>query len=257
MEMLKNWGWLLVLALLVGVALWWWLRTPPKIPSHAKRGFHAEDWSPRIMRPLTKTELRVMMHLREALPECLLMPQISLSRFLQVGHNRSYQHWFSAVGRRSVDFLVCSKQGDVLGAVMLLSATKQDSSGTRRKRQTLELAKIPIWEMKASDLPSIDSIRLMIMAEAQAAEQHSQMVSQMHADSEWKSTELQPRLKTGTAKMQGVETMEIEDERWNQAWPTEEASASAFLDSDAMGLPELELPPLQHKGSARTGGQVR
>jgi hypothetical protein len=257
MEILKAWGWLITLAVLAIAAALWWTRSRPAMPIIKPRGFHAEDWKPRTMRPLTKTELRVMMHLREALPDCLLMPQISLSRFLQVGHNRSYQHWFSAVGRRSVDFLVCSKQGDVLGAVMLLSAVKSDSSGTQRKRKTLELARIPLWEMKASDLPSIDSIRVMVMAEAQAAEQHSQLASQMHADSEWKATELQPRVKTGTAKMQGVETMEIDDARWNQAWPSEEASASAFLDSDAMGLPELELPPLQHKGSARTHGQVR
>jgi hypothetical protein len=242
--------WILAGLAVAGVLAWLYLRREQ--PVAKPRDFNADDWQPRTMRPLTPTELRVLMHLREALPECLLMPQISLSRFLQVGQNRSYHQWFSGVGRRTIDFLVCSKQGDVLGAVQLSSSAKRDSEGTQRKLKTLALAKIPVWQMKPGELPNIDSIRLMVMTELAAAEQHSQLHSQQ-GESEWQATELQPRVKTGNATMPGVEAVELEEDRWNQPWATEDARPSAYLDEFEM----IEVPQLVHKGSARTHGEVR
>jgi hypothetical protein len=253
MDVLKNWGWQIALALVALAALAWYAlrsgRSRSILPTNAPRAFRAEDWKPRTMRPLTQTELRVLIHLRDALPQCLLMPQVSLARFMQVNQNRSYHQWFSAVGRRCVDFLVCSPQGDVLGVVQLNSVTKSASDGSERKLKTLSLAKIPVWELRATELPSVEALRAMVLPELQAAEQHSQMFP-MSPESEWKPTELMPRGKIsgpgGKPGIKGVEAVELEDERWNQAWPTEDARPSAYLDD----LDMIEVPPIVTKGSS-------
>ncbi len=259
MDILKTWGWQIALALAVIAGLaWYFLRgnaRPMKLPSNAPRAFRPEDWKPRTMRPLTQAELRVLIYLRDALPQCLLMPQVSLARFMQVNQNRSYHQWFSAVGRRCVDFLVCSPKGDVLGVVQLVSVTKSVSDGSERKLKTLSLAKIPVWELRASELPTVEALREMVLPQLQAAEQHSQMFP-MSAESEWKPTELMPRGKSlgpgGLPGIKGVETVELEDERWNQAWPTEDARPSAYLDDMEM----IDVPPIVVKsssGAAATG----
>ena len=97
---------------LLALAAWLvWHRSAPVVHSGKPRPFRMEDWQPRTMRPLTPDELKALKLLRKALPECLLLPQIALARFLTVAQNRSYNQWFGSVGRRCVDFLICSEQG--------------------------------------------------------------------------------------------------------------------------------------------------
>ncbi len=248
MNMLSTWVWPLAALVVLGLAaITWvlWQRSAPVVHSGKVRPFRLDDWQPRTMRPLTPAELRVLVLLRRALPECLLMPQIALARFLSVTQNRSYNQWFGSVGRRCVDFLICSEQGDVLGVIQLQSGKpgRQASEGTQRKLKALEMAQIPIWQITSDDLPDTKTIRAMVMPELQAAEQHSQMMSMQHPESEWQATRLElreanvPKKKSSTAK----------PDRWDQAWPTEEARSSVFLDE--MGM--IEVPPMVTKGSGR------
>jgi hypothetical protein len=212
-----------------------------------------EDWPTRTMRPLTPGELRTFVFLRRALPECLLLPQIALARFLSVNQNRSYNKWFGSVGRRCVDFLVCSEQGDVLGVIQLSSGKqgKSTSEGTQRKIKALEMAQIPIWPLNINDLPDSKALRAIVMPELQAAEQHSQMLSVQHAESEWQATQFEARRPASAFEPKAQKPASASatgKTRWDQAWPTEEARSSEFLDE--MGM--IELPPLVAKGSGRT-----
>jgi hypothetical protein len=256
MDFFKTWAWplgLVALALLA-LAVWWlWQRSAP-VAHHSKpRAFRMEDWPPRIMRPLTPGELRTFVFLRRALPECLLLPQIALARFLSVNQNRSYNQWFGSVGRRCVDFLVCSEQGDVLGVIALASgkASKSVSEGTQRKMKALEMAQIPVWPLNINDLPDAKALRAMVMPELQAAEQHSHMLSVQHAESEWQATQFEARRPASafepSAQKPGSATAPASP-RWDQAWPQEEARSSEFLDELGM----IELPPLTTKGSGRS-----
>ncbi len=248
MNMLSVWGWPLVilavaaLAAVIGV---FWQRAAPVVHSGKVRAFRQDDWQPRTMRPLTPVELKALVRLRRALPECLLLPQIALARFLSVAQNRSYNQWFGSVGRRCVDFLVCSEQGDVLGVIQLQSAknTRVASEGTQRKLKALEMAQIPMWQFDGDDLPDTKAIRAMVMPQLQAAEQHSQMMSLQQPESEWQATRMElresnvPKKKSSTTK----------PDRWDQVWPSEEARSSVFLDE--MGM--IEVPPIKTKGSGR------
>jgi Protein of unknown function (DUF2726) len=233
---------LLVVGLIVSM-----MRTyAPPAPRVGKlRPFRMEDWQPRTMRPMTRIELNALLELRRALPECLLLPQISLARFLNVPQNRSYTQWFSNVGRRCVDFLVCSEQGDVLGVFHLQStkSKKAASEGTMRKLKTLEMASIPIWHIAAEEIPDAKTLRTMVLPELKAAEQHSQMLSELNAEPAWQATRSEPRPKPVTPTPE-----ESKSERWDQDWPSDDTRSTSFLDQFGM----IEVPPLVIKGSGRS-----
>lgn len=261
MNMLSSWGWpaviagLAVLAAALALLAWFALqRSAPVVHSGKQRPFRMEDWQPRTMRPLTPTDLHTLKALRKALPECLLMPQVALARFLNVAQNRSYNQWFGSVGRRCVDFLVCSEQGDVLGVIQLHSSTgknKPATEGTQRKLKALEMAQIPVWQLAKDDLPDAQMLRAMVMPELQASAEHSQQ----HASGEesvWQATRLEPRrpaaaFEPAISPAQSAKA-KLSSNRWDQEWPTEEARSSEFLDEFGM----IELPPLVTKGSGRS-----
>jgi hypothetical protein len=258
MEFFKAWAWPLagvMLALLVAGVWWSRQRSQPAAAGGKPRSFRQEDWLPRTMRPLTHGELRMMLHLRKALPECVLMPQIALARFLDVSHNRSYSQWFGSVGRRCVDFLVCSEQGDVLGVILVAPKKGRAlSEGMQRKIKALEMAQIPVWQLAADPLPDVKTLRALVTPELEAAHDHSVQHSVMEDSppSEWQATQLEHRrpasaFEPGLPKAATASVALKPNPRWDQAWPTEEARSSEFLDE--MGM--IELPPLVIKGSGR------
>ena len=229
-------------------------RQAPVARTSSARNFRMEDWAPSTLRPLTHGELRMMLHLRKALPECLLMPQIALARFMNVTQSKSYNQWFGSVGRRCVDFLVCSEQGDVLGVIQLHNPKSKRaanvSEGTQRKLKALESAQIPVWQIASDPLPDVPSLRAMVMPQLQAAEEHSQMMSVQPAESEWEATRFEARRPASAFEPSptSAKSTAAKQDRWNQAWPSEEARSSEFLDEFGM----IELPPLVVKGSGRS-----
>jgi hypothetical protein len=260
MQSLSSWilltAALAITLLILGVMILRQRQTPVSRASSALN-FRMEDWKHSTMRPLTHGELRMLLHLRKALPECLLMPQIALARFMNVTHSKSYNQWFGSVGRRCVDFLVCSEQGDVLGVIQLHNPKSKKaanvSEGTQRKLRVLESAEIPVWQIAADPLPDVPSLREMVIPQLQAAEEHSQMMSIQHAESEWQATRFEARrpasaFEPSKPPAKPASAQPVHENRWNQAWPSEEARSSEFLDEFGM----IELPPLVVKGSGRS-----
>lgn len=246
MNDLLSWPALLSMALVFCLLMaggWFWRQSASSRGRGRAQAMRAEDWSVQAMRPLTHSELEVWQFLRKSLPECLLLPQVSMARFLNVAQSRSYSQWFTSIGRRTVDFLICSEQGDVLGVVQLRSRrSKSLSEGTQRKLKTLELAQIPVWPIAPDDLPDVNAMRALVIPELQAAHLHSVQ----HPESEWQATRLETRAAPlGERK---PEALAPKPGRWNQAWPTEEARSSDFLDEAGM----IEIPRLVVKGSGRT-----
>lgn len=219
----------LVAALLTAaVGYWLWNKRARAISTY--KAFNVEQWKPRAIRPLTKAELLALGHLQQAIPECLVLPQISLSRFIKVRQTKSYGQWFGRVGRRCVDFLVCSPAGDVLGAVELLRANQTasleaSSVGGQRKNDTLQLASVPLWQLNLEQLAVPSKIRLLVMPELEAAEAAKRTRGFAHTD-------LQPR---GA----GIEAVELDDSRWSQAWPNEDSRPSELLDENDSGSAPL------------------
>lgn len=221
-----------VLSVLVLVALalgWLWLCK--RRNAHASQSdFDLDNWQPRTTRPLTKVELAMLAKIQMTVPECLVLPQVSLSRFLKVKSSLPYGPWFRHVGRRCVDFLICSPKGDVLGVIELIDNKKSNappSRGSQAKERTLTLAAIPVWHVDPDSTGALHQLYDYIHAELGESVAHS-----MHG-LEWPPTEAGPR---GA----GIEAVELDDDRWNQPWPSEETRPSAYLDL-------LDSPPLDGK----------
>lgn len=179
-----------------------------------------ESWDPRTIRPLTKAELMALGQIQSAARNCIVLPQVSLSRFLKVKTSMPYGPWFYKVGRRCVDFLICSPGGDVLGVVELQrSKTLQThiSSGALAKERALAQAAIPIWHFDPEAPGAIEKLNSNILAELGDAVAHSSHGIDFH------NTETAPR-------RAGIEAVELDDDRWEQAWPTEDTRPTAYLD---------------------------
>jgi hypothetical protein len=210
------WG---VIALLVVVLGWWLLRRRTSLPA-LESGFDLDSWQPRTVRPLTKVELSALARIKLVAPECLVLPQVSLSRFLRVKSALPYSPWFHHVGRRCVDFLVCSPNGDVLGVIELIdnkNAGAPPSRGEQAKERTLTLAAIPVWHIDPQAPHALDQLHDYIYAEL------GDSVASPSLGAEWHSTDTAPR---GA----GIEAIELDDDRWNQPWPSEETRPTAYLD---------------------------
>jgi Protein of unknown function (DUF2726) len=208
-----------VLALAALVLGWFWLRS--RKTAHASpSNFDLDNWQPRTTRPLTKVELAMLGKIKMTVPECLVLPQVSLSRFLKVKSSLPYGPWFRHVGRRCVDFLICSPQGDVLGVVELIDSKKTrgvPSRGSQAKEHTLTLAAIPVWHIDPESSDALHQLHDYIYAELGESVAHS-----THG-LDWPHTDAAPR---GA----GIEVLELDDDRWNQPWPSEETRPSAYLD---------------------------
>jgi hypothetical protein len=205
----------------LAIVVWWFQRHGSSNGGFSLgKELNLDLWQPRTIRPLTKLELRLLSDIQGVAPGCLVMPQVSLSRFLKVKSSLSYSQWFYRVGRRCVDFLVCSPHGDVLGVIELVHTkrSKKINEGTEAKERALAMAQIPVWAFNPDKDGALQQLRITIQLE----QSHAEVNSQMHP--EWQATELAPR-------KAGIEALEMDENRWNQPWPNEDNRPSAFLDN--------------------------
>lgn len=210
------WGGSAVLASALG---WWFMRGQTNSRS-LESEFDLDNWQPRAIRPLTKVELVTLERIKVVAPECLVLAQVSLSRFLRVKSSLPYSPWFHHVGRRCVDFLICSAKGDVLGVVELIDNKKPvaaPSRGEQAKERTLTLASIPVWHIDPDSPFALDQLHEFIYAELGDLVAHPAPVT------EWHATDAAPR---GA----GIEAVELNDDRWNQPWPSKDTRPTAYLD---------------------------
>jgi hypothetical protein len=208
-----------VLALAVLVLGWLWLLRRRSVQASVSSS-DLDNWQPRTVRPLTKVELAMLAKIKTTVPECLVLPQVSLSRFLKVKSSLPYSPWFRHVGRRCVDFLICSPKGDVLGVIELIDNKKTNaapSRGSQAKERTLTLATIPVWHVDPESTDALHQLYDYIHAELGESVAHSMQ------GLDWPQTDAAPR---GA----GIEAVELDDDRWNQPWPSEETRPSAYLD---------------------------
>jgi hypothetical protein len=239
---MPSWLLLLIAVILAVIAVYFW-QSGAKTKTDRKEleEFDPKSWQPRTVRPLTRRELEAYKLLQEALPQVIILPQVSLSRFIGVKTQRSYARWFNRIGRRSVDFLMCSKRGDVLGVVELKDEQNSRSAAAHLKSTTLQLAHIPSWHLDLNARAGLELVAHQI--NLRLAESGAALNSSQQQDSEqWEATVLNPRAA-------GIEVVEAADVHWEeQPWPTEDNRPSSFLDqTDDSNFGNLPAP-----SSART-----
>ena len=224
---------IVLIILAVAVLAWYFLRG--RLGSVQDGTVDLDKWQPRTIKPLTKTELKAFAKLKSITPQIVVLPQVSLSRFVKVKSSLPYGTWFYRVGRRCVDFLICSDNGDVLGVVELAGKSgNPESRGAQAKERTLTLASIPVWHIDPEDAGAYDLLYTYITAELGQSEANA------NHHPEWHATDVAPR-------RAGIETLELDDDRWNQPWPTEENRPTAFLDLVDAPSSDVESGPYDQR----------
>jgi len=111
---------------------------------------------------LTQPEQILFHRLVIAMPECIVLAQVQLSRVLGVKKGFSFNEWNNRINRMSLDFVVCLKDSTVVAAVELDDKTHEKASRVEadaKKEKALSAAGVPLIRWKVSALPDEATIR--------------------------------------------------------------------------------------------------
>jgi len=132
----------------------------------------AGTWPFSVRRPLTEPEQVLYYRLCKALPDYMVLAQVGLSRFLAVRRGHDARGWYNRINRMSVDFLVCTRDAEVVAAIELDDASHQrpDRAGADDKKQTaLRAAGVRLLRYNVSALPNEATLIAAIQGAATAA----------------------------------------------------------------------------------------
>ena len=146
--------------------LWWGvrrLRHARSDEADADRIDTLTGWPPEATRVLTLTERQAYSTLVRALPDCIVLAQVPMSRFLKVPRRHSYADWLRRLGHQCVDFVVCDMHAQVLAVVELRApsgpAAERAQRRLERMARSLKAAKVPLHVWTEGLLPSAEAAR--------------------------------------------------------------------------------------------------
>lgn len=145
---------LLLLLLAVVVLLVLKKRTSP--------GADDKPWPFYARKPLTEPEQVLYHRLVAAMPECIVLAQVQLSRVIGVKKGFGFHEWNNRINRMSLDFLVCLKDSTVVAAVELDDSTHERGArieADAKKERALSSAGIPLIRWQVGALPDQVAIR--------------------------------------------------------------------------------------------------
>ena len=114
----------------------------------------------RVIKPLSDPEQALYWRLKEALPECIVLSQVTFSRFMRPeAATASARHsLLNRISRKTVDFLVCLPDFTVVAAVELDDRSHRPGKDLKRDA-LLRTAGISIIRANVSAIPSVDELR--------------------------------------------------------------------------------------------------
>ncbi len=119
-------------------------------------------WPFYAKKPLSEPEQVLYHRLVAAMPECIVLAQVQLSRVLGVKKGFNFHEWNNRINRMSLDFLVCLKDSTIVAAVELDDETHGKASrieADARKEKALSAAGIALFRWQVGALPDKNSIR--------------------------------------------------------------------------------------------------
>ena len=119
-------------------------------------------WPFYAKKPLTQPEQILYHRLVAAMPECIVLAQVQLSRVLGVKKGFSVNEWNNRINRMSLDFVVCLKDSTVVAAVELDDKTHEKASRVEadaKKEKALTAAGVSLIRWQVSALPDETTIR--------------------------------------------------------------------------------------------------
>jgi hypothetical protein len=128
----------------------------------ASSGSGDAPWPFYAKKPLTQPEQVLYHRLVAAMPECIVLAQVQLSRVLGVKKGFSFNEWNNRINRMSLDFVVCLKDSTIVAAVELDDKTHEKASRVEadaKKEKALSAAGVALVRWQVSALPDENAIR--------------------------------------------------------------------------------------------------
>ena len=148
-------GWLVAALLILGVVA---------VVMAAGRRSSSAPGTYEARKPLTEPEQVLYWRLREAMPECVILSQVSFSRFLgPAGADAKMRRsLFASISQKTVDFLVCLPDFTLVAAVELDDGT-HDRARDARRDAILGSAGVHVVRLSVRDIPSADYLRSIFL----------------------------------------------------------------------------------------------
>ena len=134
---MNIWLWIVVaVALLVALLLWQRGRAAKgdEVARHDDALDTVASWPPEATRVLSSSERDAHQAVVAALPECLVLAQVPLARFVKVPRRHSYTDWLTRAGHLCADLLVCDRSSQALAAVIIRS--RQETERGQKRQQS-------------------------------------------------------------------------------------------------------------------------
>lgn len=166
---MSIWLWIAIAAVLVLALLWWRQQQGPKGADEAPQKQDALDtvaaWPPEATRVLSGHERDAHQALIAALPECLVLAQVPLARFVKVPRRHSYTEWLTRAGHLCADLLVCDRSSQALAAVIIRPRQPSERGAKRNERikKVLNAAKLKVLFWNEGVIPDADIIRSSLL----------------------------------------------------------------------------------------------
>jgi hypothetical protein len=124
-------------------------------------------WPPEATRVMTMRHRRAFDLLRRAVPECMVLAQVPLARFLRVPTRLSYVEWLRRIGHVCIDLVVCDPASNVIAVIEVREAEKVENDKARKRRMRVErvlrAAGIPLHVWSEAWLPDPLAVRRMLV----------------------------------------------------------------------------------------------
>ena len=116
----------------------------------------------RLVKPLSDPEQSLYWRLREAMPNSVILAQVSVSRFVvPESHDVSARKaLFNQISQKSVDFLVCLPDFTIIAAVELDDSTHQRMRDARRDA-IFRSASVPLVRFNVREIPGAEELRAL------------------------------------------------------------------------------------------------
>lgn len=121
-----------------------------------------ETWPFYAKKPMTDPEQVLYHRLVTAMPECIVLAQVQLSRVLGVKKGYSFNTWNNRINRMSLDFLVCLKDSTIVAAIELDDKTHESAPRIKadaKKEKALAAAGVTLVRWNVAALPDERAIR--------------------------------------------------------------------------------------------------
>lgn len=159
--------WILALAVLVVVAagMAFWVTRPRQESSMPL----PTEWALGPRPVFSVDERRAYRHLRESLPQHLILAKLPLVRFCQPIDPNEVRYWYELLGATHISFAVCSANGRVLVAIDLEGERPGSRRSQQIKQNVLQACRIRYLRCSIEHLPPAQELQMLVPATGSGA----------------------------------------------------------------------------------------